>query len=213
MSKHVLHADRFWISPYVFSCFVALREKQLDFDVRDVGLDRAEQRGPAYQMRSITGRVPMLEDGDFALAESQAIVDYLEDAYPVHSVLPRSIHERARARQVLAWVRSDLDALRAERPTTTMFYDATSVPLSDKGRAAADKLIAVGERLLTSDQPQLFGTWSIADADLAFMFQRLLLNGQDIPAKLRTFADTQWKRPSIAEFVAHRRPPYVAYVT
>jgi glutathione S-transferase len=212
VSKLVLHAERFWISPYVFSCFVALREKQLEFDVRDVALDRGEQRSPDFRSRSITSRVPMLEDGDFALAESQAIIDYLEDAYPAHSILPRSIHERARARQVLAWIRSDLDALRADRPTTTMFYDATSVPLSDKGRAAADKLIAVAERLLTSAEPQIFGTWSIADADLAFMLQRLLLNGQDVPAKLRTFAETQWKRPSIAEFVAHRRPPYVAYV-
>ncbi len=207
----VLHADRFWISPYVFSCFVALREKGLDFEVRGVGLDRAEQRTSAYRERSITGRVPMLEDGDFALAESQAIIEYLEDAYPEPAILPRDVQERARARQVLGWVRSDLDALRAERPTTTMFYDATMVPLSDKGRAAADKLVAVSDRLVSTNRLHLFSTWTIADADLAFMLHRLLLNGHDLPEKLRAFAKGQWERPSVAEFVAHVRPPYVAY--
>jgi glutathione S-transferase len=43
------------------------------------------------------------------------------------------------------------------------------------------------------------------------MLHRLLSNGHDVPAKVRAFAETQWKRPSVAEFVAHARPPYIAY--
>jgi glutathione S-transferase len=207
----ILYGDRFWISPYFFSCFVALREKNIEFTVRDVGLDRGEQRAHDYQARTITGRIPSLVDGDFAVAESQAIIEYLEETRPAPAVLPKTSQERARARQILAWVRSDLDALRAERPTTTMFYDHTSVPLSKAGQAAAAKLVTVASRLVPDGRTQLFDAWSIADADLAFMLHRLLLNGHEMPAKLRAFAEAQWSRPSIVEFARHERPAYVAY--
>src|SRR5438477_12979776 len=110
----ILYVDRFWISPYVFSCFVALRDKALPFETRDVGLDRGDQKSDDYRARSITGRVPSLTDGDFSLAESQAIVEYLEDVKPEPHLLPRDAKDRARARQIMGWVRSDLDALRAE---------------------------------------------------------------------------------------------------
>ena len=207
----ILYCDRFWISPYVFSCFVALREKGIAFETRDVGLDRGEQRDTEYEARSITGRVPMLAEDDFTLAESQAIVEYLEDTRPEPPLFPRAPRERARARQVLAWLRSDLDALRAERPTSTMFYEHATEPLGARGRAAAEKLVAVTERLLPSGRTQLFDAWSIADADLAFMLHRLLLNGHDVPARVRRFAEAQWARPSVAEFVGRARPAYVPY--
>src|SRR5205823_12365375 len=127
-ARMILYGDRFWISPYFFSCFVTLREKNIEFAVRDIGLDRGEQRADDYQTRTFTGRVPSLVDGDFAVAESQAIIEYLEETRPAPAVLPKSPQDRARARQILSWVRSDLEILRAERPTTTMFYDHTSVP-------------------------------------------------------------------------------------
>ena len=207
----ILYVDRFWISPYVFSCFVALREKGIAFETKEVGLDRGDQKTDDYRARSITGRVPSLSDGDFSLAESQAIIEYLEDVKPEPPLLPRDVKDRARARQILAWIRSDLDALRAERPTSTMFYDHTSVPLSKAGEAAAAKLVDVASRLVPDGRTQLFQTWSIADADLAFMLHRLLLNGHDVPTKVREFAETQWSRPSIAEFVGRARPAYVPY--
>lgn len=207
----ILYVDRFWISPYVFSCFVALREKNIPFETRDVGLDRGDQRTDDYRARSVTGRVPSLTDGDFSLAESQAIVEYLEDVHPTPSLLPSDPKDRARARQIMAWIRSDLDALRAERSTTTMFYDHTSVPLSASGEAAAKKLVEVASRLVPSGTTQLFGAWSIADADLAFMLHRLILNGHDVPANVRAFAETQWSRPSVVEFVRRERPTYVPY--
>jgi len=207
----ILYVDRFWISPYVFSCFVALREKGIAFETREVGLDRGGQKTDDYRARSITGRVPSLSDGDFSLAESQAIIEYLEDYKPEPPILPRDPKSRARARQILAWIRSDLDALRAERPTSTMFYDHTSVPLSKAGEAAAAKLVDVASRVIPDGVSQLFGAWSIADADLAFMVHRLILNGHDVPAKVRDFAELQWSRPSVAEFVRRDRPTYVPY--
>jgi len=207
-----LFTDAFWISPYVFTTFVALTEKGLPFDAVVVPLQDGAQHAPSFRDTTLTARVPALRDGDFWLAESQAIVEYLDDAYPAGPRLqPADVKQRARCRQILGWVRSDLGALREERPTSTMFYEHAKTPLSEAGRKAADKLLRVAGQLVPEGATSLFGAWSIADADLAFMLHRLILNGEDVPAKVRAFAEAQWARPSVQAFVTRSRPPYVPY--
>lgn len=209
-----LYGEPFWASPYVFSCFVALREKGLPFTVTPVELSRGEHRQPPYVDRAITGKVPALAHGDFWLAESSAIIEYLEDVFPAPAypaLLPADPLARARARQVMAWIRSDLLALRAERPTTTMFYARATIPLSPAGATAAATLERVAEALVPATSPHLFGAWSIADADLTFMLHRLILNAHAVPERIADYAAAQWRRPSVQEFVSHAREAYRAY--
>jgi glutathione S-transferase len=207
-----LYTDAFWISPYVFSAFVTLKEKGLAVTPKPVALQKKEQHDPAYRDRTITGRVPALEHGDFWLAESQAIIEYLDDAFPGSPrALPDDTRARARARQILGWIRSDLLALREERPTSTMFYDRADKPLTEAGQEAAKRLLHVADRLIPPSATSLFGAWSQADSDLSFMLHRLILNGHDVPAKIRSFAEAQWARPSVQAFVTHDRPAYVPY--
>jgi glutathione S-transferase len=204
----ILHAEPLWDSPYVFSSFVALREKGVPFDVRLVDLERGEQRAPQYQQRSLTARVPALEHGDFSLSESSAIAEYLEEKFPPPrwpALLPSGARERARARQIMAWLRSDLMALREERSTATMFFERAKAPLSEAGRAAADKLLRVAGALLPAGGEHLFGGWCLADSELAFMLHRMLLNGDAVPDGIRAWAERQWKRPSVQEFVTKPR--------
>lgn len=206
-----LYRDSFWISPYVFSCFVALREKGLAFDAREIKLQDKEQEKPGYAARSITARLPSLDHDGFSLAESSAIVEYLEDAFPdTPRVLPSNARDRARARQIMSWIRSD-DTLpiREERSTNTMFYAHADKPLSGAAKRAADKLVAVAERTIRG--ACLFDAWCIADADLAFILHRLILNGDPVPERVRAYAEAQWKRPSVHEFVAIERGPYIPY--
>src|SRR6185312_7320037 len=106
-------------------------------------------------------------------------------------VLPADLRERARARMVLHWVRSDLMPIREERPTHTMFYERTNRPLSPAGQRAAARLVEIAGRLVPEARTSLFSSWCIADSDLAFMLQRLNLNGYPLPARLREFVDTQ----------------------
>jgi glutathione S-transferase len=209
-----LYLDGFWISPYAYTAFVALREKGLPFETVTVALHEGAQRRPEYQAQSITGRIPALTHGDFWLTESSAIVEYLEETFPAPgytALLPSEPRARARARQILSWLRSDLAGLREERPTTTMFYERAKNPLSKVAQPAAAKLIAACERLLTPGTTTLFGKFSIADADLAFMLQRLVASGDPVPPHLRDFANGIWERPSVRDFVNRKRPAYVAY--
>jgi glutathione S-transferase len=214
MEPLVLHVDGFWVSPYVFSVFVCLREKGLPFETRLVNLHEKAQKTPDYKAKSLTARVPLLEHGAFQLSESSAIVEYLEDTFapPRYTpTLPAAPRDRARARQIMAWIRSDLMPIREERSTNSFFYGRKVEPLSPAGLAAADKLLAAANALIPDGRTSLFGDFSIADADLAMMLMRLVGNGHPVPAKISDFVAAQWRRPSVREFVERERAPYVPY--
>jgi glutathione S-transferase len=206
----VLYGEPLWDSPYVFSVFVALHEKRLPFEVRIVDLDRGEQREPAFRQLSLTARVPCLVHGSFALSESQAIAEYLDEAFPApdsQRLFPADRQARARARQIMGWLRSDLMALREERPTTTMFYAPATAPLSARAQAAADKLLSTAEQLIPTGDGALFGPWCLADAELGFMLHRLLCSSDAVPERIARYAGAQWARPSVQAYVQQKRPP------
>jgi glutathione S-transferase len=212
MADFALYAETLWISPYVFSSHVALREKRVPFDVVEVALVDGANRHPDYYAPSVTGRVPSLEHGGFRLAESSSIAEYLEEILPPPAsvrLLPVALRDRARARQIMAWLRSDLAALRDDRSTVTMFYRFRLQPLSGQAQRDAERLLRVADQLLPAGGGPLFGEWSLVDAELAFMLHRLILNGDPVPERVAAYAKTQWTRPSVREFAEHIRPSKV----
>lgn len=206
MSQLRLFVDARYVSPYAMSVYVTLREKGLEFETVPVDLDQGQNQAGDYSRLSLTQRVPTLIHDGFALSESSAITEYLEDLYPGHPVYPRDPALRARARQVQAWVRSDLMPIREERSTLVVFHGVKNAPLSTAGQAAAKKLIAALEVLLPEGAEYLCGEWSVADVDLAVMLNRLVLNGDDVPQRLKDYAARQWQRPSVREWVEKLRP-------
>jgi glutathione S-transferase len=211
----ILFGNTVWTSPYVLSCFVALREKELPFEVNTIPLHLGAQHDPAFAAHSLTSRVPVLLDSGLALSESSAIVEYLEEAYPSpeHAcVLPTDRHSRARARQVMAWLRSDLMPIREERSAQYVFYPhdvlEPAAPLSPSGIRAAEKLLGAAERLVPVDSGPMFGAWCVADTDLAMMIQRLIKTDFDVPSRIRAYANAQWERPAVKEFTGQPRPPF-----
>ena len=202
----VLYGNREWTSPYVFSVFVALAEKGLPFRVEVFDLSTGEHRREPFASASITGRVPALSHGDMWVAESTAIIEYLEDVFapPTYArLLPAEPRARARARMVQAFVRSDLMPVRVERPTQTFLSGEKPAPLSAEGQAAAERLIRIAERLLPDGADFLAGEFSIADADLAMMLQRLVANHDPCPPRLARYADAVFRRPSVRAWLAH----------
>ncbi|WP_374581311.1 glutathione transferase [Pseudoduganella sp.] len=197
-----LYVDSQFTSPYAISAFVALREKGLDFELETVDLEAGKNKELSYTGKALTGRVPCLVHNDFMLTESSAITEYLEEMFPapehraLYPVLPQ---KRAIARQIQAWVRSDLLALREERSTYTVFYKRAEQPLSPAAQAAADKLVHLAERVI--DGPYLFGRWCIADTDLAIMLSRLVMNGDPVPQKLKDYVAHQWQRESLQDWL------------
>ena len=200
-----LYVDADFFSPYAFSAFVAVSEKGLPFELRPLDLAAGETLGADFAALSLTRRIPTLVHSDFALSESSAIAEYLDEVFPAPQIFPREPRARARARQVQAWLRTDLLPLRQERSTEVVFVGPTATPLGEKARAAADRLLAVTEALLPPGGRHLFGEWSIADADLALMLNRLVLNGDAVPERIADYARDQWQRPSIQQWVERFR--------
>lgn len=196
-----LHVDSRFLSPYALSAFVGLRAKGLRPELVRVDLDAGQQHGCDFALASITQRVPMLAHDGFHLGESSAIVEYLDDTLPGPALLPRDARQRARARQVQAWLRSDLGALRDQRNTEAVFLEPPLTPLDASGEAALRKLIAVAEVLVDPARETLFDAWSIADVDLALMLMRLRHEPQALPQPLRDYARRQWEHPAIREWL------------
>lgn len=210
MPALTLYVDSNFISPYAMACFVALTEKQLPFELKPIDIDAGDHLLAPYRDLAPIGRVPMLVHGDggqdvIVLNESSAIIEYLDELFPAPEyapLLPGDVVQRAKARQVMAWIRSDLLALRAERTTVSVFIEPTSTPLTEAGQGAAERLIRIAERLIDGDH--LFGAWSIADTDLALMLNRLVKNGDPVPERLAAYVRAQWQRPSVQAWLAKR---------
>jgi glutathione S-transferase len=207
-----LFIDAFSLSPYAMSAFVALEEKGVPYRLVHVGMHTGEHQQPTYRAR--TGRVPSLQHGEFVLAESSAIAEYLEETFPPPehpALLPLDRRERATAREVMAWIRSDLMPIREERPTTSVFLERVSKPLSEQAQAARRRLLSACAQLIAPGQATLFGRWCLADTDLALMLQRLNLNGDELPGSLKAFAEANWSRPSVTKWLAHNGSDYSPY--
>jgi glutathione S-transferase len=212
MSGLILYGDKYWFSPFVFSVYVALTEKGLPFEERSFDLFTAKDHlDPAFRRASITGKVPTLVHDEFWLGESSAIVEYLDESFSsLARLLPSDTKERARARQVMGFLRTGLEPLREERPTHTMFYARTGAALSPSAQQSAERLVEVSRALLTAGRSTMAERWSIADAELAFMLHRLILNGDPVSTVVADYARAQWERPSVQRFLKHPRPAHFA---
>ena len=205
-----LFVDSTFASPYAMSAYVALTEKAIPFKVATLNLEKNEHFNADYFRSSLTRRVPMLSHDNFYLSESSAISEYLEEAFPPPKfarVYPSKMRERARARQIQAWLRSDFMPIREERSTAVIFFNPTDKALSQTARESVDKLFVAADYLIKDGNAHLFGEWCIADTDLALMLNRLIINGDDVPAKLAAYARQQWQRPSVRRWVDQPRSP------
>ncbi|MFP3606726.1 glutathione transferase [Paraburkholderia sp. SIMBA_053] len=202
-----LYADAQFASPYAMSVFVALQEKQLKFELFAVDLGTGANHEERYAVESLTQRVPTLAHGDFSLSESTAITEYLDETFPETLIYPRDRNLRARARQLQAWLRSDLMPIRQERSAEVVFYKKEAPALSAAAEMAVQKLYFAVGQLLSQDASNLFGEWCIADTDLAVMLNRLVMNGDNVPAKFASYATRQWERESVQQWAKLSRPP------
>jgi len=207
----LLYVDSNFASPYALVAFVSLVEKGLKFDIKPLEIYAKANQEPGFASTSITRRIPTLIHGDFALSESSAISEYIDETFPGTRLYPSDSRDRARARQVQAWVRSDLMPIRDERPTFVVFCGARRPALSAQAIEAANKLFAAALRLLDGRTDSLFGQWSIADVDLAMMLQRLVAHSDSVPEPLVAYAKLQWRRPSVQQWINHERPRLVEY--
>jgi glutathione S-transferase len=85
--------------------FVA--ESGIPIDMQVVNIFAGEHRQPPYASINPNGLVPMLEDGDFRLTESSAILKYLADKID-SPLYPKGLQQRARVNERMDWINTQL---------------------------------------------------------------------------------------------------------
>jgi len=88
------------LSPFCRKVRLSLAEKKIE-----VGLveERYWEQNPDFMRRNPAGKVPVLKIDGMTMADSGAICEYLEEAYPTPALLPRDLRARAEARRLVGW--------------------------------------------------------------------------------------------------------------
>jgi len=156
----------YWRSSAAYRVRIALNLKGLKHKIVPVSLAPgvSEHRGDAYRARNPQMLVPFLEDGDFAISQSMAILEYLEEAYPGVRLLPQSEPLRSRVRAFCNMIACDIHPLNNLRVTSFIKTEFDADPMGDwyahwihEGFRAAETI--------AGDGPYVFGNEvTLADA-------------------------------------------------
>lgn len=85
----------YWRSSCAHRVRIALNLKGLEYEYKAVNLLKGEQHSPEFEKLNPLKFVPVLVDGDATIADSLAIILYLEDKYPEHPLLPQDLQKKA----------------------------------------------------------------------------------------------------------------------
>lgn len=158
--------------PYCARARIALAEKGIEYE--QVEIDLQDRPAWLYELNPV-GRVPVLQQDDFTLPESDVIMAYLEELQPEPSLLPRDAKERARAR------------LLVHRFDDNLGDDYYAYRRGDANDLAAKlEALEVGQSLFADIA---YAPWVIRARDML---------GVELPARLHEWLEALAQRPSIA---------------
>ena len=109
-------------SPWAWRAQLALEHKALPYERIVLSFAAGDTRKPEFVALNPRHRVPVLVDGDFVLYESNAIVEYLDEAYPATGarLFPGDVRTRALVRRLIMEVDNYFD--EAIDPLTTQAF-------------------------------------------------------------------------------------------
>src|SRR5579862_361632 len=90
------------MSPYVWSVRLTLAEKGVAHELVSVGA--SEFRSETHLSRHPFGRIPAFEHDGFSLYETQAIMRYVDEAFPATPLQPIELHPFSRMNQIMGIV-------------------------------------------------------------------------------------------------------------
>jgi glutathione S-transferase len=88
-------------SPFAWKVWLTLEHKGISYTPKRLSFDKEETRTPEFLRLNPRGRVPTIVDDGFALYESNAICEYLEERYPEKPLLPKDAKGRATVRRLM----------------------------------------------------------------------------------------------------------------
>ena len=90
---------------------IALNLKGLDYEIVPVNIVKGEQREPGFLSHNPFAGVPLLQADGRDRAQSVAILEWLDEAYPERPLLPRDTEDRFTARELAYAIATDIHAI------------------------------------------------------------------------------------------------------
>jgi glutathione S-transferase len=196
-------------SSWSMRSWVLLKQAGIPFEeamVRFDSFDAGSAFKRALQGISPTGRVPVLVDEGFAVWDTFAIAEYLEEKFPDKQLWPRETKARARARSVCAEMHSGFTGLRGHCPMNieASLPQIGALVWRDKPAVRADvqRIVAMWTELLEQHKgPMLFGDFSIADAYFAPVCMRLTNYALPVPGHITDYIRRVSALPGVKAWV------------
>ncbi len=88
------------LSPFCRKVRLSLAEKRIECELTE---ERYWEQDPDFLRRNPAGKVPVLKIDGMVMAESSAICEYLEEAYPDPQLMPKDAKQRYEVRRMVSW--------------------------------------------------------------------------------------------------------------
>ncbi len=199
------------LSPFVRKVALIAAEKGIAYELV---LSSPGNPDPDFAKASPFGKIPAIRDGDYMLADSSAIVHYLEARQPAPAMLPSEPQARGRA----VWFDEFADTILAEAGLKIVFNRLVAPRLlklpydeevAKQGEAELPAILAYLESAVPQ-QGWLAGNFSLGDVAVASMLRTLTYVGHlpDAATYPRTMA---WyarlgERPAWQQVTAQEAP-------
>ena len=191
--------------------WLAMRRAGLLFDEINVRLRLPESKAEILK-HSPSGLVPTLIDGDLAVWDSLAILEYVAERHPEAELWPREARARAIARSASAEMHSGFGPLR-QHCSMEVLASSPQATLPPEVEANVQRIVALWlecrEKFGKGD-PFLFGKFSIADAMYAPVAARFRTYIPDLrpygdDGSAQAYVETIFAMPEMAAWIEGAR--------
>jgi glutathione S-transferase len=150
-------------SPFAWKVWLVLEHKGIVYTPKRLSFDNDDTKSPEFLAINPRGRVPAIVDDGFALYESNAICEYLEETYPQRPVLPKDAKGRALVRRLVGEADHSLYDLGSDLMDKVLYRPAAERDLKqiDEARAKLHEELGYWRDYLKGDF--FAGTLGLAD--------------------------------------------------
>ena len=128
------------LSPYCRKVRLSLAEKKIEVELIE---ERYWEQDADFMRRNPAGKVPVLKLGEMTLAESAPICEYLEEAYPTPSLMPKDAKERYEVRRLVSW----FDDKFHHEVTSKLLYERVNKKVMGQGYPDSTNIKAGARRI------------------------------------------------------------------
>jgi glutathione S-transferase len=196
MSLHLIIGDKRF-SSWSLRPALALDMTGASYTEEIVWLNQPDSLQNALK-HSPTGKVPLLKTEHGTIADSLAIIEYLNERFPEAQLWPKDIAARAQARSACAQMHSGFFGLRSTMGFDLRRDEALEVIPVDT-QADIERMVALWAECraaATESGPYLFGTLSLADAFFAPVAVRLRTYRVALPPEAAAYVETIYQWPA-----------------